>query len=783
MDILPIILGVVSGICIGSGLIYLLVGLRRRDDERLHLTFALFALAYAGAIATSILAYKSASLEAYMIISRGTALFTVLTLIMLLWFVSTYTKIRPRVFLIALTAVLSLVGVVAIFRTNFIHTEIIGLVFVTLPWGETIALLDASESIWEIIFFLSEFALIVYMVYACIRQFMAGERRAALSLGVGLFFLIFALIFDIVFIDSGMLNFIYLGDYGFLPLLIVMSVQLTNQILRTEDELALYRQNLENMVSERTAELEQVNEQLNMEISSREQVEKSLRQSERRARALLNAPPDTAMLLSPEGIILETNEIGAKRLGVSVEEAVGSNVFELFEPSVAELRWKKAEEALASKQAVRWEDERDGKHYANNFYPILDENEDIISLAVFAANITGRKKVEEALRHKIEDLNILNQVGHVVTSAMDMPVVLQRIAEIISGHYQARYSHIILQEDVEDELMILVGFDRESGIIKPTSLDLSLGSLPLVNDVMTTGESLVISDPQSLSLPSDVRDFLKEHHIQGVMLIPLRIIGAVSGIMVVSHDQSGRSFTTDEVLLAETIADDVSRAVEIARLQEQEKNAAATEERSRLARDLHDAVTQTIYSASLIAEVLPTVWERNPTEGQRNLVKLRQLVRGALAEMRTLLFELRPASLEAAELTTLLRHLGDALTGRTRIPVSYQIVEKNVPPVEVKIGIYRITQEALNNIAKHSEATQVTVELQSDLNQVKLTVRDDGRGFDQNNLAEDKLGIQIMTERANEIDARLELNTTPGKGTQISITWPGEEYNNAQTLD
>jgi signal transduction histidine kinase len=147
--------------------------------------------------------------------------------------------------------------------------------------------------------------------------------------------------------------------------------------------------------------------------------------------------------------------------------------------------------------------------------------------------------------------------------------------------------------------------------------------------------------------------------------------------------------------------------------------------------------------------------------------------------MRTLLFELRPASLEAAELTTLLRHLGDALTGRSRIPVTNHLQEIEPPPTVIKITLYRITQEAFNNIAKHSEATQVVVDLHSDSNQITLSVRDNGRGFDQNNVAEETLGIQIMNERAAGINARLDVSSSLGEGTQVSITWPGEEYNNA----
>jgi signal transduction histidine kinase len=199
--------------------------------------------------------------------------------------------------------------------------------------------------------------------------------------------------------------------------------------------------------------------------------------------------------------------------------------------------------------------------------------------------------------------------------------------------------------------------------------------------------------------------------------------------------------------------------------------AATAEERSRLARDLHDAVTQTIYSAALIAEALPQVWERNPVEGQRNLTKLRQLVRGALAEMRTLLFELRPAALEHAELDSLLRQLADALTGRTQVPVTIDIEGQADPPAAVKAAFYRISQEAFNNIAKHSSAEQATLMLRQSPELVDLTIRDNGRGFDLNNVAAGQMGLAIMRERAQAIGAELTIHSEPGQGAGLHLVW------------
>jgi len=235
--------------------------------------------------------------------------------------------------------------------------------------------------------------------------------------------------------------------------------------------------------------------------------------------------------------------------------------------------------------------------------------------------------------------------------------------------------------------------------------------------------------------------------------------------------------TANAKLVAEIVACKESAAAvasESARLVEQAKELAAAEERARLARDLHDSVTQTLYSASLIAQVLPMVWQRNPAEGERNLIKLRQLVRGALAEMRTLLFELRPAALDVADLGVLLQQLGDVLTGHTRIPVSVSLDERADLPTKVKIAAYRIAQEAFNNVAKHAGATQVNVTLHIFANQLYLQVSDDGRGFDPACIPGERMGVRIMTERAASISARLTVTSTPGQGTAVALHWPAQ---------
>jgi PAS domain S-box-containing protein len=593
----------IAGICLGFGILYLFIGLRRRENKPLYLTFAIFALCYAATLFNGIRWYSTNNISEFVAINRFDSIFVVGAFVGLIWYVSYYSDYRPRIFLWVLSAAFLFSGLVFIISPATFIGEVSGLINIALPWGEQLTNLDSSGSIWLDINLLARLVTLGFIIFALVNQFRRGERQAATIFGLGLLPFTIGIFYEVLG-EFGFVPYIPLGEIGFLGIAIVASLQMSNSVIKTEEALEQHRQNLEGMVDERTEEFEQSNLQLSNEISTRVQAEAALRQSERRARALLDAPPDSAMLVDMDGTILDLNEIAATRLGIDVRDSIGKNVYTLIDDTLAEQRRSKADQLVETKEPVTWEDERLGRSYENHLYPILDDDDQVASIAIFARDITELKKV-----------------------------------------------------------------------------------------------------------------------------------------------------------------------------QEQEMVDAAAQERTRLARDLHDAVTQTIYSASLIAEVLPNVWERNPAEGQRNLVKLRQLVRGALAEMRTLLFELRPASLEAAELTILLQHLGDSLTGRTRIPVAYQLVEDSSSPKEIKIAVYRIAQEVFNNIAKHSGATQVSVDLVSKSNQVKLHVLDDGRGFERDEIAGDKLGIKIMTERASEIDAKLEIISSPRKGTKVSVSWESEEYN------
>jgi signal transduction histidine kinase len=257
---------------------------------------------------------------------------------------------------------------------------------------------------------------------------------------------------------------------------------------------------------------------------------------------------------------------------------------------------------------------------------------------------------------------------------------------------------------------------------------------------------------------------------QALLAVPILVQELVYGGMLLYYGHP-RPFSDEDLELATLFGEQAALAVENSRLREQVERTAATAERGRLARELHDAVTQTLFSASLIAEALPRLWEQHPEEGRRGLEELRQLTRGASAEMRILLLELRPAALVEKPLGELLRHLTDAMTGRARVPVVLSVEGNSSLPSNQQIALYRIAQEALNNVAKHAQASEANVRLHCLPGEVILSVRDNGQGFDPSRGQRGQLGLRIMRERAEAIGARLDVRSEPGHGTQIVAAW------------
>ena len=400
---------------------------------------------------------------------------------------------------------------------------------------------------------------------------------------------------------------------------------------------------------------------------------------------------------------------------------------------------------------------------------------DLHLLSIFARQaaiaIENARLYEDTAR-RLAGLTALQETTRAVASTLELSELLNLITEQATTLLQAGGGMINLVdwELREDETVAGAGLGR-TAVGFQGSLDGSLsGWVTLHNQPVISNQAQTDTRVDRRALSRLVDD--TNEPIQTFALAPLTTKDQVMGTLVVMHKQGTRGeFDQADLDLLAAFANQAATAIENANLYEQAQQLAVLEERQRLARDLHDSVSQTLFSASLVAEVVPQLWNKDPSEGQRRLEELRQLTRGAVAETRALLMELRPDTLTKVGLDDLLRQLAEAVIGRARLPVELRVEGQRSLPPDVQIALYRIAQEALNNAARHANPTRIDIDLHASVDNVKLRVKDDGRGFDPSDVTPEHLGLGIMRERAERIGATLEIESRVDGGTQVSVVW------------
>ncbi|MEJ2211130.1 MAG: GAF domain-containing protein [Anaerolineae bacterium] len=395
------------------------------------------------------------------------------------------------------------------------------------------------------------------------------------------------------------------------------------------------------------------------------------------------------------------------------------------------------------------------------------------SLADQAAVAIENARLFDAEQRRAEQFRVISEVGGHVASILTVEDLLEQVAHLIQDAFNFYLVEIGLVEAPDLVFKTRASRDGEDGF-EPFSLAVSQESI--TGWVAATGQPLLVADVSQE--PRYVK--VTATGTCSELAVPMNVQDKTIGVINVESDRP-HAFDGSDLTVLQSLANQAAIAIDNARLYEQAQKLAVMEERQRLARELHDAVTQTLFSASLIAEAVPDLWETDQEEGRALLAELRQLSRGALAEMRTLLLELRPAALVEANLRDLLRQLGEAASGRAGIPITVDVEDPGPLPQEVHVALYRIAQEALNNVVKHAQAGHVEVLLRCPDDgdgreglQIELAIGDDGRGFEPDKVPPDRLGLGIITERAQAIGAALQIDSRPGEGTRITVVWKEE---------
>ncbi len=383
-----------------------------------------------------------------------------------------------------------------------------------------------------------------------------------------------------------------------------------------------------------------------------------------------------------------------------------------------------------------------------------------------ARNRELAKRVEQ----RTHDLATLNAISNVVNRSLDLKEVMQDALERtmeVTGMTVG--SALLLDEATQDVILI-----AHRGI---STNNIQLGiRWPLISAL--AGKSLEGTHPLSWTVAIDYPDGPLKANLMGegvklVVGVPLIAKEKMVGMLVL-NSRTPRVLTPEESSLLSAIGQQVGIAVENARLYERAEQVAAITERGRLARELHDSVTQLIYSVTLYAEAAAELLGSGETEtAAGHLRELRDTAQEALREMRLLIFELRRPGLEKGGLAKALQARLDAVELRGGMHAEMQVEGVEKLPRSVQEELYSIAQEALNNALKHAHANNVLIRLRFREDETGLEVTDDGVGFDSTTeQLGGGFGISGMKERAHKLGGTIKIQTSPGKGTTISVTVP-----------
>ena len=388
------------------------------------------------------------------------------------------------------------------------------------------------------------------------------------------------------------------------------------------------------------------------------------------------------------------------------------------------------------------------------------------AIANHAALAIENARLFAEAEQRSRELAALFRADEMLHRSLRVNDVLQALADVAVDILQADTTSVLIWDAPHDRLVM--GATR----------GFSEASLALLAQGQRTGITWHVAQS---GLPIAVEDVQKDDRVmrsltdpeglRSLLHVPITVDGEVFGVFGVNYRRP-RRFTGQEERLLLALASRAALAIENARLFEQVQGKAALEERQRLARELHDSVSQALFSIALGARTARTLLDRDPSQVAQPLDYVLSLADAGLAEMRALIFELRPESLENEGLLAALQKHAAALKARHAIETELDLSDEPTVPMPVKEALYRIAQEALHNVVKHARAGTVTLRLAMGADRLTLEIGDDGVGFDPAGEFPGHLGLHSMRERLAALGGSLEIESTPGQGARIRATVP-----------
>lgn len=512
------------------------------------------------------------------------------------------------------------------------------------------------------------------------------------------------------------------------------------------------------------------------DITERQRAEEQLREKEAQYHSIFESTNDSFVITDLNNIIVEVNPAACKLYNYSYDELIGMNISTLLHPDffymIPGYVQDMHQNGLPPTHLVgRRKDgtpvhiEVQGTMFTYKGQPHL-----ITGARDITEGVQAYQLLEQRVEERTRELSTLLEVSHNVASTLEVKRLLNLILEQVKTVVDYTGASILLLEGEHLMLSAYQGYIAEERLLHRR--------YPLQQDGPGR-KPLIIDDVWSNTRSAQAfRDFtgsdIMESTFVGIhswMSIPMLLKERVIGFLTVGYEEP-QYYTRRHVSVVQAIANQAAIAIENARLYEQAQELAAVEERQRLARELHDSVSQALYGISLGTHTALTQLKRDPSKLADPLNYVLTLTEAALAEMRALIFELRPESLEVEGLVASLTKQAAALQARHTIAVSLDTCDEPKLSLKSKRELHRVTQEALHNIVKHAHAHAVTLQLSCTPVSVSLEIRDNGKGFEVEDSFPGHLGLRSMRERMERLGGTLQIKSQKGEGTTIRATLP-----------
>jgi PAS domain S-box-containing protein len=514
------------------------------------------------------------------------------------------------------------------------------------------------------------------------------------------------------------------------------------------------------------------------DISERKRAEATLIEREAQYRGIFEATSDGLIIARMDGQIIEANPAICAMYGYEYDELINMNLTALvhvdYHPLVAEMLEKIQSGQEFVVQAV--DRRKDGSPFHVEIHGSSLVYAGQPHLLSVVRDVTERVRAVQLLEQRVEgrtrELSALLDVSRNIASTLELESLLDLILDQLKTVVDYDSAALFALEGGE-----LVPLNDRGPLSREQArrYHAMATHIGVERCEIQDGEPVIVTDVRGGAPLARILQEAAGGEQETVlgparswMCVPLVIQERVVGMLSLSH-RKANYYTPQHAGLARAIASQAATAIENAQLYEQAQRLAVLEERQRLARELHDSVSQALYGIGLGARTARTLLDRDPSRAAEPLDYVLSLAEAALAEMRALIFELRPDSLREEGLVAALVRQAAVLRASHHLEVQTEFGDEPELSFQVKEGLYRIAQEALNNVAKHARASRVCLRLEAGDGQIVLAVEDNGIGFDPLGEYPGHMGLHSMHERAEKLGATLALESAPGEGTRLQL--------------